>query len=263
MNREPRIKIIIVPNLRKAYIKASKILENSIYECLFLNFPKKMEEIFLLLKEGKINYEEFILLLKDFEILHISSKSWLYIHEPLIKAIYSLNWKKFKIFCYIDDEDYSRIIDYSINSTVLLLKTILKEKVDKEEWLKYLFEEISFDSILNRKILNFIESEAIKFDSSICTSDFDGHFLEEKLYEKFKIETIYTIIPYIFTPLTILKRKLLFEKFLSDNEIEELIFQQIDYIKNYVLLSNNIDEAYYKWVSKKILEYIDCKCFLA
>ncbi|MEM2987306.1 MAG: hypothetical protein QXV60_04330, partial [Nitrososphaerota archaeon] len=90
MNEKPRIKIIIVPNLRKAYIKASKILENSIFECLFINFPKIVEKLFILLLNGHINYEEFILKIKDFNLPHISSKSWLYLYEPLIKTIYSL-----------------------------------------------------------------------------------------------------------------------------------------------------------------------------
>jgi hypothetical protein len=135
-------------------------------------------------------------------------------------------------------------------------------KIDKEKWLKQLFEEIKFDNELNKKTLNIIENEAIKFNKSICISDFNGCFLEEKLSEKFEVELIYSIIPYFFTPLAILKRKLILKEKLNDYEIEKLIFQQIDYIKNYVLLSDNIDEAYYKWVSEKLLEYINCKCFL-
>jgi hypothetical protein len=260
--KKPRIKIIIAPYLRKAYINASKILENNIYECLFLNFPKIIEKLFLLLLNEHINYEDFILKIKDLNLPHISSESWLYIYEPLIKKIYSLKFRKFKIFCYINDEDYFKSIDYSINSIALLLRISLMNKIDKEKLIKHLFEEINFDVTLNKKILNTIENEAIKFNSSICISDFNGCFLEEKLNEKFEVELIYSIIPYIFTPLAILKRKLILKEKLNDYEIEKLIFQQIDYIKNYVLLSDNLDEAYYKWVSRKILEYINCKCFL-
>ncbi|MEM2083527.1 MAG: hypothetical protein QXY18_01375 [Nitrososphaerota archaeon] len=262
MNEKPRIKIIIVPNLRKAYIKASKILENSIFECLFINFPKIVEKLFILLLNGHINYEEFILKIKDFNLPHISSKSWLYLYEPLIKTIYSLKQRNFKIFCYINDEDYFKSINYSINSIALLLRTSIMNKINKEKWLKQLFEEINFDNELNKKILNTIENEVIKYNSSICISDFNGCFLEEKLNEKFEVELIYSIVPYIFTSLEILKRKLILKEKLNNDEIEKLIFQQIDYIKNYILLSDNLDEAYYKWVSKKLLEYINCKCFL-
>lgn len=257
-----KIKIIIVPNLRKAYSNASKILENSIFECLFLNFPKIVEKLLLLLLNESIEYEEFILKIKDLNIPHISSKSWLHLYEPLIKTIYSLKQRNFKIFCYINDEDYFKSINYSIDSIALLLRTSLMNKIDKEEWFKQLFKEINFDYELNEKVLNIIENEAIKYNSSICISDFNGCFLEEKLSEKFEVELIYSIMPYIFTPLAILKRKIILKEEINNEEFEKLIFQQIDYIKNYVLLSDTLDEAYFKWVSKKILEYIDCKCFL-
>ncbi len=260
--KKPKIKIIIVPNLRKAYIKASRILENNIYDCLFINFPKMIEKLFSLLLNDHIKYDEFILRIENFNLPYISSKSWLYIYEPLIEKIYSLKWRKFKIFCYISNEDYFKSIDYSINSIALLLRTTLMNKIDKEKWLKQLFEEIKFDNELNEKTLKIIENEAIKFNKSICISDFNGCFLEEKLSEKFEVELIYSILPYFFTPLAILKRNLILKEKLNDYEIEKLIFQQIDYIKNYVLLSDSIDEAYYKWVSKKLLEYINCKCFL-
>jgi hypothetical protein len=67
----------------------------------------------------------------------------------------------------------------------------------------------------------------------------------------------YAFIPYYFTPLEVLIRETAIaleekEKSSIGNErIERLVRMHVEFIRDYVLVSENYDEAYFKWLRDK------------
>jgi len=57
--------------------------------------------------------------------------------------------------------------------------------------------------------------------------------------------------PYHFTPLTILKRKMV-RVDVGDEEIEKLVRFYVDYVRSYIYRFDNRDKAYYEWVYEKV-----------
>lgn len=243
-----KIKIITAPNLKLPNIKISEyIVEVGGYDTILLNLYEELEEEVRLLVNGKIGFEEFMNNISRNKIIPQPVESWFYPIEPIIRALQRVKKaKNLEIHCYRDLNCGRKLHEISTEILILTAKSKIFKKINFKDWKRILELRI----MLKRKML---EIEANKVHSrikglSLCIAGLYGRKLGEilsKMGRKVEIEEV--MEEYYLTPLEELEVKL--ERgFIDDDEIERYVKEHLKYIENYVLNSENIDEAYFKWL---------------
>lgn len=226
------IHILIVPNLRNSYEKTAMMIKNSFYDMIFLNLPRNLQSLISKYYYGKINFNEFIEKLKI--LLPEPKNTWIYLFEPILKIINEISTE---IYCYL--ENFEEILENSIEITILTLKANITGKIKLEEWLK-IIKPLSLNSSIE-----FIAYKAK--GKCLCISNLFGWKIAHKI-KKYGHEVYLKCVEsfYRLKPLETLT--LLLEKSKINPEIAEyLIKEHIKFINEYVLKSNNLDEAYLLW----------------
>lgn len=224
------IQLLIVPNLRKSYEKAAHIIENFHFDMLFLNLPRNTQYAISSYCSGKITLNELKEKLNF--LLPEPTNSWLYFFEPILKAI------KYETYCYIESYDEAAKITSKILTLTFRYK--VTGKINLREWIE-LFKSKSMDFEVE-----FISHRAK--GRCLCISDIYGWNLARRIREYGhevnlkSVERIYFLKPLESLSLLIERGKL--------DMAEELIKEHVRFIDEYVLKSNNIDEAYFSWVEK-------------
>jgi hypothetical protein len=232
-----KIDIIIVPNLRSSYEKLSEFILNSNYDVIFLNFPRFLNSLIRDFSLNKITYDELIN--KISKIIPEYINSWLYINEPIIKILNKVNSE---VYCYL--EEFDKIMENSIKIATLTLRSRITNKINIKEWLEVLKE--SGTDI--ESIIEFINIKS--YGKSLCVVGLSPWKLAKRLREigfDVKIKSIERI--YYLKPLEILSILLEKEK-LNEKLAEKLIKEHIRFIYDFVITHENIDKAYFSWISQ-------------
>ncbi|MCC6013723.1 MAG: hypothetical protein LM593_05090 [Candidatus Verstraetearchaeota archaeon] len=232
-----KIDIIIVPNLRSSYEKLSEFILNSNYDVIFLNFPRFLNSLIRDFSLNKITYDELIN--KISKIIPEYINSWLYINEPIIKILNKVNSE---VYCYL--EEFDKIMENSIKIATLTLRSRITNKINIKEWLEVLKE--SGTDI--ESIVEFINIKS--YGKSLCVVGLSPWKLAKRLRElgfDVKIKSIERI--YYLKPLEILSILLEKGKF-NEKLAEELIKEHIRFIYDFVITHENIDKAYFSWISQ-------------
>ncbi|MCS7097789.1 MAG: hypothetical protein NZ922_02280 [Candidatus Methanomethyliaceae archaeon] len=224
------IQVLLVPNLRKSYEKASLIIEESHFDMLFLNLPRNTQYAISSYCSGKITLNE---LKERLNFLPPEpTNSWIYFFEPILKVL------KHETYCYIESyDDFAKITSEIL---VLTFRSIVTGKINLREWIE----------LLKPKSMDF-EVEFISHRARgkcLCISDIHGWNLAHgirKYDHKVSIKSVERL--YFLKPLESLC--LLIERGKLDMA-EALIKEHIKFISEFVLKSNNIDEAYFSWIKK-------------
>ena len=162
------------------------------------------------------------------------------------KIIKILNRINSEIYCYL--EEFDKIMNNSIEITILTLRSKITNKINIKEWLDILNQS----TIDIENIIEFINFKA--YGKSLCVTELSAWKLAKKLREfgyDVKIKSIERI--YYFKPLEILS--ILLEKGKINEKIaEELIKEHIRFIYDFVITHENIDKAYFSWINQKYLK---------
>lgn len=252
---------VLPNNLRVGVQKASIFLRHFDFNVLCLNIQQNIEDLIEDLALGA-SYEGFIKRLKEMNLLYEPISSWKYWFEPILLALRGIKIKKpeLKIICY-KSPMYERIlIEFAEKIAILTLKTILTERIDVSEWRNLIHKVIFSSRYLNHEAKHIIEA-LNKINGNIralCISDFSARNLMKILREHgVKSRLRYIFSPYYFTPIEVLLREAAraFIKGieLNNGRITELVSLHTKFIREYVLLSANYDEAYFKWIRNRSL----------
>ena len=246
------IEILAAPSLRTSWKKMAAHLEKVSYDRLFLNFPQNLEGIITELSEGKLSYEDFIENIEEERLVPEPVGSWAYTAEPILRSLEELKLRNplLKIHCY-REVDYDRLsAKVASDIAALTLRTSITGKVDVERWKETVKERIERKSAALKDEANFIHEMASHF--SACSSGLDGELLKQYLSEKGeKVNLINMEELYHPTPLETLEGRLAREE-LPDEEVIKLVREHVKYIRDYILMSKNRDQAYYQWAYDKI-----------
>jgi len=248
------IEVLLSPNLKIFAVKsAAYLMERSgLYKTLFLNIPKEMEGLVSDLAEDELPYESFIYEVGVQRLIPEPLASWEYANEPLLKMLPDLrsSFPKLKIYCYSIKEHEFFLNDIATRIAYLILRTAITGKVEVGEWVGVLEDSFKFEHDVLVKKKKLISEKA--YGKCICLSGLSGRRLKDALSEDgHLVTTKYIGGVYHFVPLEILERSWRRES-LSGEETERLVRCHLEYIREYVYISTNLDKAYYQWLYDKV-----------
>jgi hypothetical protein len=250
-NSSSFIDLLVTPNLITSTVKALQHIQYNIdaYDTLLLNFPEELEEKIGELASEQISLREFLQYIERRELIPQPITSWVYTAKPILEALKGLS-PYLKIDCYGSLEMEASSMDVSLAFAQLTLRTIITNKVDHDAWRETATRSLQINSERLREDSKRIQSKTC--GASTCITGMSPSRLRKSLEESgASVRVIYVEKPYHFTPLAILERKLMLCP-LSDREIEKLVLEHVDYVRNYVYLFRNRDRAHYEWALDKV-----------
>ncbi|MGC8849649.1 MAG: hypothetical protein ACP5QI_04165 [Candidatus Bathyarchaeia archaeon] len=247
--------IICTPGLRSSTGKAAEHLERASPDKLLLPFPEVFNHLLLKLFDRGASFDEILEEAYRERCLPEPIGYFRYLYEPLIKAISALRMRLpgLKVACYKDPEGVSRTNALAAYKAALTLYTAISGKVKVQEWRDLLKEELESDGDSIENSVKNIVREYDPFTRVVCMAHLEGRHLYEQLRRRIRrIGLRYIGVPYLFTPLEVLKR-LISIKGLSgvpDETIEEYVKLHVGYVRDYVIPSKEFDAGYLKWLIK-------------
>jgi len=247
--------IWVLPTYMKvASQKAAALLRNTEFDVLFLNLQRDLEGFVEALAEGA-PYEWFMDRLQELKLLREPISSWEYRSKPILTVVRGLKQKRpnFKVWCYKQLSFAQLTAELAEKIARLVFRLISTGKMYSRDWRNLLqgFVEASSDAIEDeaKYIMERFDPNAL----SICISDFYGRDLKEKLKRGgLDAGLDYIFLPYHFTPLEILVRECGKERSkgltMSDCRLFELAKAHAEFIRGYVVTSEDYDEAYFRWL---------------
>jgi len=241
--------ILMVPSLRSSMEKAASLIVEFDYDVVFLNFPYNLQSIVSRYTAGQMILNHFLAIIKTQHLIPEPVNSWLYLNQPLLERLPTLG-NKAKIFCYRDVDNFHLSMETASKIASLTLKVNVTERIDVEEWIKTIKQPINHN--LTSLEAEFIGSRAE--GKSLCIAGLSGWKLADHI-RKFSHKVSVRCIEkqYIMKPLETLEL-LLENRKLTRQKAEQLIKEHATFIRDYVLNTKNIDEAYFSWIKRhKIL----------
>lgn len=243
------IRILAAPGLRTSWTKLATQLKDTPCDKLFLNFSNDLEELVEELSKDRLSYEEFIEEVREGKLVPEPVGSWAYTAEPILRSLTELRYQRplLKIHCYRDVFYDGLSAKIAGEIAALTLRTAITGRVNVERWREIVREGVEYKRDALREEANFIHRKASA--RSICTSGLDGESLKKHLMEEGEEVRLTNVEEfYCLTPLETLEVRLA-EGDPPDEEVKRLVKDHVEYIRNYILMGENRDQAYYRWVS--------------
>ncbi len=226
--------------------KAARILMRSGYECLFMDFTRNQEDFIRGIARGiapelMIEEMEQVGLVQEPEDTHDYRAAM-----PLFECLPAL--PNLELYCYRDDASLLLSRDVAVRALILTAKAKMG-RIDVEEW-----KEVLKDGIFTELESAVSEAEYIAERAkgrNICL-DASKEVLTSLSGHGFRVREIVVDMP--CKPLDILsarlKREILGEEIVSDEEVEHLVREHIRFVDMIMVLG--YDRAYKRWSSRVI-----------
>jgi len=250
-----KIRILVIPNhIKGAALIAAEHLKRMDYDTVFLNFSRNLEEGIRALAEGA-PYNYVIERLRGLKLIPEPVGAWEYSAEPILIALRGILRKRsnIKIHCYRDPSFDLLSAKMAEKIALLIFRACSTGKIDAEEWEALFISLLEPEEKALKKETGFIAREAESSEDGICISGFNGRHIRAHLRgEGYHASLTYLYVPYRFTPLEILMREMRRvasrSASLSHATITRLVECHVQFIREYVTVNEDYDEAYRKWV---------------
>lgn len=248
--------ILSTPSLRGSIKKVVEYLREVSFDRLFLPFPETLTSLFLKFVYGEISFRKFLSTASERNYLPEPIGCFRYLYEPLIKAIPLLKTRlpRLEVACYKDPDSIFKVNEFAAYKASLTLYTAVSGRVKIREWKELLKGEFKLDKTSIYNTAYRVIRSYHPLACTICVAHLEGRHLFEALKRRIpQVKLRYIGIPYFFTPLEVLKR-LASIKGLSkipDEIIEKCVRLHADYIRNYIVPSEELDIGYLKWLIKR------------
>lgn len=239
-----KIELVIVPDLYTSYGKLTTYLEKRDYTDLFINQPIHLQKYISKLIVGA-SYREIINRIRAQKLIPEPVNSWRYPLEPLLTALPKLRGK-LNLHCYVTPNYHRLRIGKASELALLTLRSNVTRDINVSAWKNNIRDWLKEKPRERKREADFIHHQA--GEKSICVLNSTGKKLESLLKEKGhtvitkKLEDCYHP-----NPLQTLENKLTRKDGMPQEEIENLIRKQLEYIRDYVLKNQNLDQAHWKW----------------
>jgi len=246
------IAILAAPNLRTSYMKIAERLKGLYCDSLFLNFPENLEPLVRDLVENRLSYRAFIEEIRKRKLVPEPINGWRYTAEPLLKSLIEAKLLKsgLQLYCYKDVNHNMISANIAGKIALLTFRANMTGKINIEDWKKIFNRGIYCEREALRKEVDSIDEKASHECS--CVSGLGGENLGRCLTERGHSVSLTNIEEFYHpTPLEILEERMAKED-MPNEEVEELIREHLEYVKDYILKSKNRDQAYYQWVYDKV-----------
>lgn len=179
------------------------------------------------------------------------SQSMVRAYEPLVLQLMKLMRDGVKVSCYLDPNITRKDFELAMRASRLVLRAAIKRLTDRdlEDWLQLLREYSIQDKGVFKDVLSCLAS--IDELKAIILTGLEGFKLARMLRsEGFKVDVRTSGLPYLRTPLEVMYKRYMQGKLTLD-ELKCLIKEHVDYVKNYVLRYDSLDEAHKVWSERK------------
>lgn len=240
--------LLVKPPTKRADVEALEVIRRLRPQAILLNLPESIEDIVDSYGKGGLGYEDFIESI--YEKLPEPKNAWIKEFEVLLRELPSIG-ERTDIYCYLDAETFDREAAISIEIALLTIRSIIREKVDVEEWIKVLEKTVVGETEKWNREFSKILDVTENYDRVVCVSGFEGKYIKKRLEGAGVNSWIrYLDMPYHFTPLEILRRLMLLDR--VDKELfRELIKEHIRFLREYIY-HMPYTEAVEKWVREKL-----------
>lgn len=238
------INLFVLPDLRRTAEKAAVMVGDLRPDLLLLNLPRSMDGLVAALaRNGSL--DDFREDLRRRKVMPDPLDAWMYSFEPLLRMMGEAEGA-FKVSCYYDSDFYLSNQTLAVTLAQQTLRDSARGRVEVGRWRDLIEEGLRLRSKATELNTGFILEETRKCRETICISGFDGPRMEERLSQKSETTLQYLESPYFFTPL----QQLEIEMAAGDIEyemIDRLVRCHIKYVHEFVLTSEDRDEAYSAW----------------
>lgn len=244
------VEVVVAPELKNLRAMAAEYLKETGPPHLLLRFPGTLEEYIAQLREG-LPYEYVIDQLRKSELIPEPIGAWEYSAEPLLRVLPGIRITNpdSEVHCYGDLFSIQESTRILLEITSVTLTGSVTDQIDTERWRELLTKEQKHGKEAFRRETDSIIIEASKHQNTVCvTNSNTSHVVSELKEEGFEVtlKQIGFLSPP--TPLGILRTEIKNQPDISDERIRELVLSHIKYITEYVVLSENPDQAYQKWI---------------
>jgi hypothetical protein len=178
-------------------------------------------------------------------------KPWTEIFEPLLLTfpeIKAVN-PKIKPYCYGDSLHSRFRIKIGADIAALTFRVILSKTIDVEEWKAVFQKDECHREEASRREIDFIALNATRQEKNTCISSCGEFFASQLKAEGFET-TLLSLGGHSSTPIETLEERILQDD-ASEEEIRKLVLLHAEYIQRFVITSENLTEAEYRWRIRK------------
>lgn len=239
--------ILMVPSLRSSMAKAVSLIIEANFNTVFLNFPRNLQSLVLSYASERLSFRDFINVVKSERLIPEPVNTWLYLNQPILESLPSLQKRNAKIFCYRDVDSFHLSMDNASKIANLTLKVNVTGKVDVEEWIKTIKQALDMSSL-------DLEAEFVGCKAegkSVCVAGLFGWKLVKRI-EEFGHSVSVKCVEKLYCMKPVETLEILLERGkLTQQNAEQLIREHAKFVRDYVLNTENIDEAYFSWLARR------------
>lgn len=243
------VEILVKPPSRRASEEALRELRRARAQAVLLNLPENINDLVQDLVLGAIEYDDF---LEEVEKrLPSPASAWIKGYEQILTSGFKEE-KVPEIYCYGDVFSFKVEAEEAVKLTLLTLRGMITNRVDVEEWLRILRERSKLREISSRREAEKVADISLQYERAVCVSERTPTHIKSKLEEEgIKPRIHYLGQPHHFTPLEVLSRMLSSRRKVSREELEGLIKEHIEFIREYVYRKPML-EAIDEWSMRKL-----------
>jgi len=234
-------------------MKAASRLQQTRYNAILIPIPRTLQTF---IEEYVLGapYELFIEKLRRSKLISEPLAPWTRMIEPLLRALREIKHKhqQSNVFCYSDQAYEEKSAQTAAKISMLTLNFASTGKTDLNAWRKPLESELLMEAETFERETSFTLDVIKDYPDTICVSGVKGGSIFKQLRSAgHDAQLEYIDLPYYFTPLQILRNEIGLEsrgKVLTEDRMEELIREHVGYVREYILKSSDLDEAYLRWI---------------
>jgi len=242
------VEIIVMPPSMRASKEAAAELKRIKPDVVMLNLPENIGDLVQDLASEDLEYEDFIE--KIGERLPSPAEAWLKGYEHILLELRELE-RSPDVYCYGDLISFEVEARRAVEVARLTLRTMITGRVDADEWLKLLSEERRIIEAGSIREAEKVASTLIRYERAACISEHAPTHLKARLAREGMLTRVrYVGQPYHFTPLEILRRKIV-KGGVNREEVEALVKEHVKFIREYVY-HKPLLEALDEWSVRKL-----------
>ena len=172
-------------------------------------------------------------------------------YEPIVSCLDQLARKGVKVLCYLEAEELERERALATRVAQLVLRASIKraDGRDVEEWLQVLDEYVGGGQRRADGVVELLRAD--EGSTAIILAGLEGLWLAKEIRSRgYDVAVRVVGTPYLRTPLEVMIIKRLRGE-LTVDELRALVSDCVDYVRNYVLRYEDLEEAHKKWALEK------------
>jgi len=246
---------LAVLKLRKSFMKAAIYFRETKFNAILIPVPRTLQRF---IEEYVLGapYELLVEKIRSSKLISEPLAPWTHIIEPLLCALREMKHKpkQFDIFCYRDPTYEEKSAETAVRISTLTFNAGSTGKIDLEAWRELLESELLVEAEALEREISFTVDVIEDYSDTVFVSGVGGGLVLKRLRTAgYDVQLEYIDLPYYFTPLQILRNEVGLEskgRLLTEDRMEELIQEHVDYVREYILKSSDLDEAYLRWIAR-------------